>query len=98
MISKISVTSAATLISSAKKRRWFIIQNASDADIYFAFTGDSSLVTVLSGDYPGLKLAPGAVFIQDGTDVTRSEASYANDGAIYAVTATGTKTVVVHEG
>lgn len=57
MISAVSVTtSAAQVVASKGSRKWLIIQNVSDVDIFFKF--DSSATALTSAN--GYKLAPGA--------------------------------------
>lgn len=92
MISKVSVTTTATLCLAATNKLWMILQNQSDTDIYLAFEGTSAVTTDV-GASPGIKLAAGAsiAFTDDyhrGAPLT--DAIYAIHGS------TGTKALVIH--
>jgi hypothetical protein len=92
MISKVSVLSTATVLSTAKPRRWILVQNVSDTDVHVAFDG-SATVTAAAGNYPGHLLRPG-----EGIALTGEGPSGATDPAVYAIHgSTGSKTVVVQE-
>lgn len=95
MITKVNVTTSATLISAARKRRFFALQNQSDVDIFVAFTSEADQVTGAAGAKPGLKLAPGEpLLFGENPSMIR----YANDTAIYAIhEGSGDKVLVLHE-
>jgi hypothetical protein len=95
MITKINVTTSATLVSAARKRRFFALQNQSDVDIFVAFTPDADEVTGAAGAKPGLKLEPGEpLLFGENSSMLR----YANDHGIHAIhEGSGDKVLVLHE-
>jgi hypothetical protein len=96
MIAKINVTVAATLLSAAKRRAWFVLQNISDADIYVALDGSSD-VTGAAGAKPGLLIRPGE-FLADSSFRNAVGWTDANDRALYAIhEGVGNKVMTVQE-
>jgi len=92
MITKVAVATTATLCLAAVNKRWMMIQNQSDTDIYVAFDGTTA-VTLDSGASPGMKLAAGASIAI--TDDHHRGAPLAD--AVYAIHgSTGTKSLVIH--
>ena len=95
---KINVQSTATLVSSAKSRRWFIMQNLSDADIFVSFEINSASVTGVAGGDPGIKLKADEV-IGMGQLPGGGAERFSTNHAVYAIhETTGDKVLVIHEG
>jgi acetyl esterase/lipase len=89
MISKVSVAVTATLVAAAASRRWALLQNQSDTDIYVSLDGTSG-VTINSGASPGHLIRPG-----EAIAIAGSAHMGATDPAIYAIHGgAGTKTLV----
>lgn len=79
-----NVTTASQLAIPAKPRNLLIMQNVSDADIYFSFRPN---VTAAAGANSGIKLAVNA-----SITMTDTESKALNDQPVYAVHAgTGNK-------
>lgn len=92
MIVKVAVATTATLCLAATNKRWMIIQNQSDTDIYFSAEGTAG-VTLDAGASPGIKLAAGASIAI--TDDHHRGAPLLD--AIYAIHgSTGTKSLIIH--
>lgn len=91
MIAKAAIGTTPTLALAAVAKRWCMLQNQSDTDIYVAFEGSSG-VTIDSGASPGFKIAAGSsVALSDD-----NHRGYPLADAIYAVHgSTGTKNLVI---
>ena len=95
-ISKVNVTTAATLVSAARPygRSWFVLQNQSDTDIYVSFDGTAA-VTLAAGNAPGILIAAGETFAFAASMPTPRPPV---DAAIYAIHGgSGNKVLVCHE-
>jgi len=98
MITKTNVQSTATLVSAARARNWFILQNQSDVDIFVAFTSDGGSVTGSTGAKPGILISAGEE-IGMGQLPGGAGERFATNLAIYAIhESTGDKVLVCHEG
>lgn len=74
--------STPTLISAARERQMLVFQNQGTADVYVAWDKTASAVTIDTGSYPGLKLAPGETF-GFSADVKFPVSAFS--GAVYGV-------------
>lgn len=98
-MAKVAVNTTPTLVSGEKSRKWFIVQNQSDVDVFISFEANSSIVTGGAGTNPGLKLKPDAMLSIDDIASADINGRSVNDVAIYAIhEGSGTKTLVIHEG
>lgn len=79
-ILKVNVGTSATLVQGSQDRKWAILQNLSDTDIFVSLDGSSD-VTGSAGAKPGLKLSA------NGGTAAGGEGEYNINfsGPIYAV-------------
>lgn len=90
-ILKINVTTAATLVQASQDRKWSILQNLSDTDIYVALDGSSD-VTGAAGAKPGIKLSAQGGIAAGG----EGEFNINFSGPIYAIhEGTGSKVLTL---
>lgn len=93
MITKVNVTTSATLVSDARERSWLMVQNQSDTTVFLSFDGSAD-VTIDSGAKPGIKLAPNETITSDDAAGRFS----GNNFPIYAIHGgAGNKVVVIQE-
>lgn len=89
MISKHAIGTTATLVRSAEERRWIIIQNLSDTDVFLALDGSTD-VTIASGLKPGVRIAANG----GNLSVGESQRDTTTNFPIYAIHGgTGTKDI-----
>jgi hypothetical protein len=91
-IIKTAVGTTATLVQAATDRKWFILQNQSDTDIYVSFEGTTG-VTTDAGANPGIEI------MANGGSLATGEGEFNPNlnASIYAIHGgTGTKNLVLH--
>lgn len=98
-MAKVAVTNVPTVVSPARQRKWFIVQNQSDTEIYISFAADAASLTPASGNNPGLKLKPDSMLSFDDIASADFSARRVNDAVIYAIhDGSGDKNLIIHEG
>ena len=91
MIAKVSVDVTATLISAAKDRKWFLIQNQGGTDVFVSIEGSSD-VTVDTGSKPGFLLKPG-----ESLGTMREDFRGAVSNALYGIASVAPSNVSIQE-